>query len=214
MTDISDPKKVNEVSTKTKEPKNRRYFSTSDLATIAIFAALQFILQYFAGNINFFPGDERPIVAFPVAFMAAITYLRTRKIGAVGLTTLITGIIQTSLTGFIPVIFEWMGATIGFEAVIITTHFARGRVGNWSLALATSCLMLGRGIGVAIGLLIFFPGYVLSNFTTQVLAIIYITFNGFVPFVIAPIGAFAAIKLFERMRPVQKTGSMNRQVTS
>jgi hypothetical protein len=183
----------------------RSYFSTSDLATIAIFGALQFVLQYFAGNINFIPGDERNIVAFPVGFMAAITYLRTKKIGAVGATTLIAGIIQTLNTGFLPVIFEWVGATIGFEAVIIGAHLTRGKARTWAICLGASCLMLGRAIGVTIGLLIFFPQFVLGNFTTQELAAVYITFNAVTPFIIAAIGAYAAIRLFLKMGLVQKS---------
>ena len=193
------------VETPKAKAAQRSYFTTSDLATIAIFGALQFVLQYFAGNINFIPGDERNIVAFPVGFMAAITYLRTKKVGAVGATTLIAGILQTLNTGFIPVMFEWVGATIGFEAVIIGAHVTRGKAKTWALCLAASCLMLGRAIGVTIGLLIFFPQYVLGSFTTQVLAATYIIFNGVTPFIIAAIGAYAAIRLFLNMGLLQKS---------
>lgn len=183
---------------------HRAYFTTSDVATIAVFAALQFILQYFAGNITFLPGAERPIVAFPVSFMATITFLRTRKIGAVGLTTLITGIIQVTVSGFPPVIFEWVGATIGAEAVIIAAFVIRKKVKTWSLCSSGAFLMLGRGVGVAIGLLIFLPIAVTSNFTTQALALTYIAFNGVIPFVMALIGAYAAIKLALSMGLVPK----------
>ena len=200
---MSHPKETE--NNKSKDTTHRAYFSTSDLATIAIFGALQFILQYFSGKITFIPGAERPIVAFPVAFMAAITYLRTRKVGAVGLTTLIAGIIQVSLSGFPPVIFEWVGATIGAELVIIAAHATRGKCKTWSLCLAAGTLMLGRGIGVTVGMLIFFTARELKSFATQALVLIYITFNGIIPFVIAIVGADAALKLCVSMGLVQKS---------
>jgi hypothetical protein len=84
----------------------KRYLTARDLSVIAVFSAMRFALQYFAGRITFIPGAERPIVAFPVAFMAAITYIYVRKIGAIGITTLVTGIIMLFMSGFPPVIFE------------------------------------------------------------------------------------------------------------
>jgi hypothetical protein len=182
----------------------RTYFTTADLATIAIFAALQFILQYFAGKITFLPGAERPIVAFPVAFMAALTYLRTRKIGAVGLTTLIAGIIMVSISAFMPVIFEWVGATIGVEIVIIAAHKLCGKARTWSICTAAGALMLGRGIGVTIGLEIFLPAGVASDFASLAAALLYITFNGIIPFAVAFFGAWVAIKLAINRKLVPK----------
>jgi hypothetical protein len=184
------------------EPKRTRrgYFSTSDLATIAIFAAIQFVLQFFAGRITFLPGAERPLVALPVAFLAALTYLRTRKVGAVGMTILIAGIIQVILSGFPPVIFEFVGGALGAEMVIAAAHTTKGRCGTFALCLATSALMLGRGIGVTSGLLIFLPAVVFKNFASQALVAMYVFFNGLVPFMVAPLGAWAAIKLSSKMK--------------
>lgn len=176
----------------------KRYFSARDLSVIAVFSAMQFVLQYFAGRITFIPGAERPIVAFPVAFMAAITYLRVQKIGAIGITTLVTGILMLFMSGFPPVIFEWIGATIGAEAVVIVGHGLKGRCGALCLSLAGGFLMLGRGIGVTVGLFIFLPVAVLHNVATLALLYTYIAFNGPVPFVLGTIGAYAAIQAYGR----------------
>jgi hypothetical protein len=58
--------------------------------------------------------------------------------------------------------------------------------------------MLGRGIGVTIGLLIFLPVAVLHHVATQALLYTYIVFNGPVPFVLGMFGAYAAIKAYGR----------------
>lgn len=176
----------------------KRYFTERDLSVIAVFSAMQFVLQYFAGRITFIPGAERPLVAFPVAFMAAMTYMCVRKIGAIGITTLVTGILMLIVSGFPPVIFEWIGATVGAEATVIFGHLLKGKCGKICLSLVGGFLMLGRGIGVTIGLLIFLPAAVLHHVATQALLYTYIVFNGPVPFVLGMLGAYAAIKAYER----------------
>jgi len=130
------------------QSNKKRYFTARDLSVIAVFSAMQFVLQYFAGRITFIPGAERPIVAFPVAFMAAITYMHVQKIGAIGITTFITGILMLFVSGFPPVIFEWIGATVGAEATVILGHLLRKKCGKICLSLAGGFLMLGRGVGV------------------------------------------------------------------
>ncbi|MDG6930051.1 MAG: hypothetical protein JRN10_02215 [Nitrososphaerota archaeon] len=178
--------------------RGKRYFTTLDLTTIALFSALQFILQYYAGRITFIPGAERPIVAFPVAFMATVTYLRVKKIGAVGITALVTGILVTALSGFVPVIFEWAGAALGFELTLIIARLVRRKpAGIGITALASAMLMLGRGIGVTIGLLIFVPAAVFSRISTATLLSVYIAFNGIIPPIIALLGAYAAAKVMK-----------------
>lgn len=182
--------------------KIRLYLSTRDIAVIASFTPLQFVLQFTTGTVLVpLPGAERPIVAFPVGFIAAITYILAKKRGPVGLTMLLVGLIQLMLSGFIPVIFEFVGGAIGAEFVICLAHATKRKIGKLSLAVMAGTLMLGRGIGVVFGLLLFFPAIILHQIAGITLLAVYLVFNGPIPFVIAMAGALAATKFIQTMWP-------------
>lgn len=174
---------------------SKRYFTTRDVAVIAIFSVLQWFLQHNgAAFLNFLPGAERPVVALPVGFLAAVTYMLTRKSGAVGITMLITGLIQFMLGGFTPVLFEFTGGAIGAELVVAGgTAWHHRPLGKLGIGLMGGALMLGRGIGVTTGLLIFVPTSVLKQTATQALLLVYLAFNGVFPFVTGIIGGLIAV---------------------
>lgn len=158
------------------------------------FGVLQWTLQFLAAAmLGGLPGAERPIVAFPVGFMAAVTYLIVRKPRVVGATMLIAGMIQLLRSGFLPVIFEFAGGALGAEIVIGAVHASKAELGKRCIGLMAGSLMLGRGLGVTLGLFLFVPVVLLSRVAGATALSVYILFNGPIPFVVAIAGALSAV---------------------
>jgi hypothetical protein len=171
----------------------RKTITTRDVTVTVTFGVLQWALQFLgAAMLGGLPGAERPIVAFPVGFVAAVTYLVVRKRRVVGATMLMAGIMQLLRSGFIPVIFEFVGGALGAEIVIGAAHALNGRLGKRGLALMAGSLMLGRGLGVTLGLLLFVPVAILSRMPGAIGLGVYIIFNGPIPFIVAAAGALSA----------------------
>ncbi len=183
----------NELATAKKKGK---YLSSRDLATIAIFAAVLFVMNFFtARSLSFLPGAQRTPLAFPLGFITATVYLITRKPGIVGTTWLISFIFLFMTDPFPPMLFGFVIGAIAAESIIMIKHFIfKQEMGKLSISLMAGTFMLAWGIGVTIGLLLFFPSMVLRQTATQILLATYIIFNGILPFVLGTLGAWVATK--------------------
>ncbi len=153
-------------------------YTSRDLATIAVFAAVNFVVMKLAGPIHpFLPFSTLAIFGWLFAFIAIFPYLATGKVGAAGLSVFIGYIIVYATGPFPPFLFQTLLGPALMEAAIGMATIIRARRGAVTAGLVGGSYMFGRVVGGVLGAYLFLP---------PIVHVIQAFLVPFVSFVVAP----------------------------
>lgn len=175
------------------------------LAVVALFSVLQFILHVSFGpwlTFPFLPAPTLFFIGFPCALLASVTYLETKKAGAVGATLLIGGIMAFMIVGFFPpVAFQFIIAAIATELVTGAYAILHRQMGVGGAFALGGMTVLGRYAGWLAGMLLFLPESLLRFVlpSLQSYTYLYLFLPAPVLFIIGGLGGSAAVPIVRRL---------------
>ncbi|MDP7982057.1 MAG: hypothetical protein ACP5G6_06350 [Conexivisphaera sp.] len=136
-------------------------YTSRDLAIIAVFAAVNFVVMKLTGPIHpFLPFSTLAIFGWLFAFIAVFPYLATGKVGAAGLSVFVGYMLVYATGPFPPFLFQTIVGPALMEVAIGAAVGLRARRGAAAAGLAGGSYMLGRVAGGVLGAYLFLPSIV------------------------------------------------------
>lgn len=133
-------------------------YTSRDLAIIAVFAAVNFVVMKLTGPIHpFLPFSTLAVFGWLFAFLAVFPYLATGKVGAAGLSVFIGYILVYATGPFPPFLFQTVLGPALMEAAIGGAAILGARRGTAVTGLVGGSYMLGRVAGGVLGAYLFLP---------------------------------------------------------
>ncbi len=172
------------------------------IAAVAVFSALQAAIHLSMGPWLIIPGipaSTLPFLAFPCALVGAVTYTAaSMKIGAVGLSLLIGGLLAFMVVAFWPVFFQFIIAAVLAESYIAVAKLMHGDSGKLFFFMLGGIIMLGRALGFMLGVYIFLPS-MFGHFESMEVLTLFFSWAITLSFIVGGIGSLTGYKISHRV---------------